>query len=42
MLVVVLKKDKVNRVKFFYKKGFKYYLYVLINKIKLKKIRVVR
>ena len=42
MLVVVLKRNKIKKVKFFFKKGFRYYLYVLINKIKLKKVKVVK
>ena len=42
MLVVVLKKDKIKKVKFFYNKGIKYYLYILINKIRRYDVKGVK
>ena len=41
MLVIILKKEKIVDFKYFSEKTLGYYLYIVINKIKLRDVKVV-
>ena len=42
MLVIVLRKKKIKKVKFFASKGLKYYLYIIMGKLLFYKVKVVQ